>query len=68
MKPGTIRVEHVYRHPPSSVWRALTDPVLHALWFVPGDIRPVVVIASRSTWASGDSNPARSSRSSPSDG
>ena len=42
MNPGIIRVEHVYRHPPSSVWRALTDPVLHARWFVPGDIRPIV--------------------------
>jgi uncharacterized protein YndB with AHSA1/START domain len=42
MSPGIIRVEHVYRHPPSAVWRALTDPALHARWFVPGDVRPVV--------------------------
>ncbi len=37
-----VRVEHVYRQPPAAVWRALTDPALHAKWWAPGDIRPVV--------------------------
>ena len=37
-----IRIDHFYAHPPATVWRALTDPELHARWFVPGDIRPEV--------------------------
>ena len=37
-----IQMDHVYAHPPSAVWRALTDPVLHAQWWAPGDVRPVV--------------------------
>jgi uncharacterized protein YndB with AHSA1/START domain len=40
--PNTIHLEHVYAHPPAAVWRALTDPALHARWSAPGDIRPVV--------------------------
>lgn len=39
---GTIRLEHRYAHPPSAVWRALTDPVLLARWWVPGDFKAVV--------------------------
>jgi uncharacterized protein YndB with AHSA1/START domain len=37
-----IEVEHVYAHPPRSVWKALTDPELHARWWAAGDISPVV--------------------------
>lgn len=39
---AVIQLEHVYAHPPSAVWRALTDPVLHARWWAPGDVRAVV--------------------------
>ena len=37
-----IQMDHVYAHSPAAVWRALTDPVLHAQWWAPGDVRPVV--------------------------
>lgn len=37
-----IELEHYYAHPPSSVWRALTTPELHARWWAAGDIRPIV--------------------------
>lgn len=40
--PATIHVEHVYAHPPAAVWKALTDPALHARWWAAGDVRPVV--------------------------
>ena len=40
--PAVIRLDHVYAHPPSAVWRALTDPALHARWWAPGDVRAVV--------------------------
>jgi uncharacterized protein YndB with AHSA1/START domain len=39
---GIIKVDHRYAHPPSAVWKALTDPELHARWWAAGDIRPVV--------------------------
>jgi uncharacterized protein YndB with AHSA1/START domain len=39
---AVIRAEHVYRHPPPVVWKALTEPTLHARWFAAGDVRPVV--------------------------
>nr|WP_237331334.1 SRPBCC domain-containing protein [Streptomyces mexicanus] len=29
-------------HAPAAVWKALTDPDLHARWWAAGDIRPVV--------------------------
>lgn len=38
----SIRVEHLYRHGPAAVWQALTDPELHARWWAPGNIQPVV--------------------------
>ena len=38
---GRIELEHFYPHPVARVWRALTDPELHAKWSAPGDIRPV---------------------------
>jgi uncharacterized protein YndB with AHSA1/START domain len=40
-----VAVIHVKRrsaHPPAAVWRALTDPELHARWWAAGDVRPVV--------------------------
>ena len=40
--PATIHIEHVYGHPPAAVWKALTDPELHARWWAAGDVRPVV--------------------------
>lgn len=40
--PDVIELEHVYPHPPSAVWRALTTPALHARWWAAGDVRPVV--------------------------
>ncbi len=40
--PGIIRMEKLYPHPPSAVWRALTDPELHARWWAAGDVRPIV--------------------------
>ena len=42
MKPAIIEVDHVYAHPPAAVWKALTDPALHARWWAAGDVRPVV--------------------------
>jgi uncharacterized protein YndB with AHSA1/START domain len=42
MKPAVIRLEHVYPHAPGAVWKALTDPALHARWWAAGDIRPIV--------------------------
>ncbi len=37
-----IEIERYYAHPPSALWRALTDPELHARWWAAGDVRPVV--------------------------
>ncbi|HET7538836.1 MAG TPA: SRPBCC domain-containing protein [Polyangiaceae bacterium] len=39
---NVIQIDHVYSFPPSRVWAALTDPVLHARWWAAGDVRPVV--------------------------
>lgn len=41
-QPAVIQLEHVNAHPVAAVWRALTDPALHARWWVPGDVRPIV--------------------------
>lgn len=38
----SIRVERTFTHPVSAVWRALTDPELHAKWWAAGDVRPIV--------------------------
>jgi uncharacterized protein YndB with AHSA1/START domain len=38
----TIRLDHFYKHPPAAVWKALTDPALHAKWWAPGDVKAVV--------------------------
>jgi uncharacterized protein YndB with AHSA1/START domain len=40
--PNAIQIEHRYSHPPASVWRALTDPALHARWWAAGDVKAVV--------------------------
>lgn len=34
-----LRFEQRIAHPPASVWRALTDPVLLAKWWAAGDVR-----------------------------
>ncbi|MFJ3098611.1 SRPBCC family protein [Streptomyces hydrogenans] len=39
---GTITCEKFLPHPPAAVWRALTDPGLHARWWAAGDVKPVV--------------------------
>jgi uncharacterized protein YndB with AHSA1/START domain len=39
---GIIQLHHVYAHPPAAVWKALTDPALHARWWAAGDVRAVV--------------------------
>ncbi|MFG2947153.1 SRPBCC family protein [Streptomyces adustus] len=38
----TITCEKFLPHPPAKVWRALTDPELHARWWAAGDVKPVV--------------------------
>ncbi|AUX40651.1 activator of HSP90 ATPase [Sorangium cellulosum] len=40
--PSTIRIERSYSHSPAALWRALTDPELHARWWAAGDVRAVV--------------------------
>lgn len=40
--PATLRLDHFYAHPPSKVWRALTDPRILARWWAAGDIAPIV--------------------------
>ena len=39
---ATIQLDHLYAHPPAAVWKALTDPALHARWWAAGDVRAVV--------------------------
>ncbi|WP_369142096.1 SRPBCC domain-containing protein [Streptomyces sp. R44] len=39
---NTITCEKFLPHPPAAVWKALTDPDLHARWWAAGDIKPVV--------------------------
>lgn len=34
-----VRVDQFLPHPPSKVWRALTEPDLIARWLMPGDFR-----------------------------
>jgi uncharacterized protein YndB with AHSA1/START domain len=41
-KPPVIEVEHLFSHPPAAVWKALTDPALHARWWAAGDVQPIV--------------------------
>jgi uncharacterized protein YndB with AHSA1/START domain len=44
MTTGTrsITVDQFVAAPPEKVWRGLTEPELHAKWWAPGDIAPVV--------------------------
>ncbi|MET9267204.1 SRPBCC domain-containing protein [Amycolatopsis sp. NPDC004079] len=39
---GSISVDQFIAAAPEKVWRALTDPELHAKWWAPGDIGPDV--------------------------
>lgn len=39
---ATIAVDQFVKAPPEKVWRALTDPELHARWWAAGDIAAVV--------------------------
>lgn len=42
-KRESIQLDHLYpKSPPTAVWKALTDPELHAKWWAAGDVRPVV--------------------------
>ncbi|WP_234332224.1 SRPBCC domain-containing protein [Streptomyces sp. NRRL S-87] len=41
-RPDTIHCDQFIAHPPAEVWRALTEPELHAKWWAAGDVRPVV--------------------------
>ncbi|MEU4078003.1 SRPBCC family protein [Streptomyces venezuelae] len=38
----TIHCDQFIAHPPQAVWRALTDPELHARWWAAGDVRAEV--------------------------
>ena len=42
MTSPEIHCDQYLAHPPAVVWKALTDPELHARWWVPGDIKPIV--------------------------
>ena len=39
---ATISVDQFVAAPPVKVWRVLTEPELHARWWVPGDIAAIV--------------------------
>ncbi|MFA1548433.1 SRPBCC domain-containing protein [Actinomadura chokoriensis] len=39
---ASIEVEEFLPHPPTRVWRALTEPELLARWLMPNDFKPVV--------------------------
>ncbi|MBV1849312.1 SRPBCC family protein [Catellatospora tritici] len=41
-EPAVIHCDQFLAHPPAKVWRALTEPELHARWWAAGDVRPVV--------------------------
>jgi uncharacterized protein YndB with AHSA1/START domain len=38
----SIECDQFIARPPAAVWRALTEPDLHAAWWAAGDIKPVV--------------------------
>lgn len=40
--PDRIVLSHTYRQGPAAVWRALTDPAVHARWWAVGDVRAEV--------------------------
>jgi uncharacterized protein YndB with AHSA1/START domain len=37
-----IRLSQFIDHPPAQVWKALTDPKIHAKWWAAGDVKAVV--------------------------
>lgn len=39
---ATITVDQFIAAPPARVWHGITDPEMHARWWAPGDIAPVV--------------------------
>ncbi|MFD8735950.1 SRPBCC domain-containing protein [Streptomyces sp. NPDC059618] len=39
---NAITCERFLPHPPSAVWKALTDPELHARWWAKGDVKAIV--------------------------
>ena len=41
-KSGVIELENVYKQSPARVWKALTEPELHAHWWAPGDVKAIV--------------------------
>jgi uncharacterized protein YndB with AHSA1/START domain len=41
-KTQSIHVDYDLPHPPSKVWRTLTESGLLAAWLMPNDIRPIV--------------------------
>jgi len=41
-RAGSIEVDQFINAAPEKVWRALTDPELHAQWWAPGDVGPEV--------------------------
>jgi uncharacterized protein YndB with AHSA1/START domain len=38
----SVTVDQFVAAPPEKVWRGLTEPELHARWWAPGDVAPVV--------------------------
>ncbi|MGW3433588.1 SRPBCC family protein [Streptomyces melanosporofaciens] len=41
-EPDAIHCDQFLPHPPATVWKALTDPRLHARWWAAGDVRAEV--------------------------
>jgi uncharacterized protein YndB with AHSA1/START domain len=41
-EPNVIHCDQFLTHPPAVVWRALTDPRLHARWWAAGDVKAEV--------------------------
>ena len=41
-QPGVIQLSRFINHPTAEVWRALTDPEIHAKWWAAGDVKAVV--------------------------
>jgi uncharacterized protein YndB with AHSA1/START domain len=42
IEPGVIHITRSVPHPPGRIWQALTDPKLHAQWWAPGNVSPVI--------------------------
>ena len=39
---GAIRLSQFINHSPAKVWEALTEPEIHAKWWVKGDVKAVI--------------------------